>query len=278
MTSPPRRVASLLRRDDTPVPEASGPPALDLDLNQETGSTSDAGTLSTPDGQGHRLEGLLRELGSAVQRGDGPGLAAPPLASGIDAVDRMLGGGFPVGRVCEVAGPASSGRTSLGLALLARVTGAGAFAAWVDAADAFDPPSAAAAGVDLSRVLWVRPGEPEHALQGAEQVLKAGGFALAVIDLARDGERRERPLPAASGPRLRRCAAGAGAALLVLSRQRRLGAAADLALEMGRAQVRFEAGPSWLASLDARARLVRNRTGPGDRQAPVRFALAERAA
>ena len=82
----------------------------------------------------------------------------PVAPTGVAAVDALLEGGFPIGAITELAGPESSGRTSLTLSFLARVTHEGRVAAWVDVSDAFDPESAAAAGVDLDRVLWVRCG------------------------------------------------------------------------------------------------------------------------
>jgi len=80
------------------------------------------------------------------------------IPTGIPQVDELTGG-VPRGGLTEIFGPSSSGRTSLLLALLAQVTAREEVCALVDASDAFDPHSAAAAGVDLKRVLWVRCSE-----------------------------------------------------------------------------------------------------------------------
>src|SRR5687768_6124267 len=104
-----------------------------------------------------RLENVLLDLGARVQRGGLPQSASLCCPTGLPDVDRLLGGGFPRGAVSEIAGPPSSGRTSLAFALLARATARGEVVALVDAGDALDPPSAAAAGIDLARLLWVRP-------------------------------------------------------------------------------------------------------------------------
>jgi len=80
------------------------------------------------------------------------------VSSGISAIDSLTGG-LPRGCLTEVCGPASSGRTTLLLAALAAATRRGEFCAVVDASDALDPHSAAAAGVDLDRLLWVRCGD-----------------------------------------------------------------------------------------------------------------------
>ncbi len=70
----------------------------------------------------------------------------------------MLGGGLPLGAISELAGPECSGRTTLALAFVAGLTQTGRVCAWVDVSDTFDPESAAASGVDLARLLWVRCG------------------------------------------------------------------------------------------------------------------------
>jgi recombination protein RecA len=81
----------------------------------------------------------------------------PTSPTGVDAVDDLIRG-FPVGAITELTGPESSGRTSLALAFLAHVTQQGSVCAWIDASDALHGESAAAAGLDLARLLWVRCG------------------------------------------------------------------------------------------------------------------------
>jgi hypothetical protein len=77
-------------------------------------------------------------------------------AFGTDTLDRALSGGLPRGQVSEVVGPASSGRTSLAWAALASATLRGESVALIDTFDRFDPPTAHACGIELSRLLWVR--------------------------------------------------------------------------------------------------------------------------
>jgi RecA/RadA recombinase len=204
-------------------------------------------------------------------RGGGEALASGGFPTGLAALDAALGGGFPRGRVSEVVGPGCCGRTSLALALLARTTAAGELAAWVDQADALDPASAAGAGVDLGRVLWVRPREVGAALRSVEHVLQAGGFPLVLLDLYTDGAVH---VPAAAWPRLRKAAAAAGAALVLLARRRLAGTFADLALELAPARPRFESGPDWLAGFDTRVRLVRSRAAPRDPELAVPWRAA----
>jgi len=82
----------------------------------------------------------------------------PVAPTGVAEVDALLEGGLPVGAITEMVGTESSGRTSLAFSFLAGITRAGSVSAWIDVLNTFDPESAAAAGVDLSRLLWVRCG------------------------------------------------------------------------------------------------------------------------
>src|SRR4051812_29384116 len=76
--------------------------------------------------------------------------------SGVSALDARLAGGFPRGQLSELVGPRSSGRTSLLLQMIAAATARGELVALVDALDMFDVASATAAGIDLTRLLWIR--------------------------------------------------------------------------------------------------------------------------
>jgi recombination protein RecA len=81
------------------------------------------------------------------------------LATGIAEVDALLEGGLPLGGLTEITGPVCSGRSTLAASILAEATCCGASCAYVDAADAFDPLSAAAIGINLAYLLWVRAGQ-----------------------------------------------------------------------------------------------------------------------
>jgi len=232
-----------------------------------------------------RLRELLNDLGGSLRRGDGLDEGAAPARwpTGLSEIDRLLGGGFPRGRLSEIAGPASGGRTSLGLALLAQTTAAGEVVAVVDVADAFDPGSAQAAGVDLERVLWVRAPGLREALRSTEHLLTARGFSLVLLDLACAGPRSGRARAAggverapAVWPRLRKASAAAGAALVVLGRERAVGACADLALETGPGRPRFTGPPALLEGLESEVRVVRNRLGPHVTCVPVRWPQQKR--
>src|ERR1700728_2500382 len=89
-----------------------------------------------------------------------PPVMRPVASTGIPAVDELLEGGLPLGAITEVSGPQCSGRTSFALSFLSRATQVGKVCAWVDVSDSFHPESAAAAGVHLPALLWIRCGVP----------------------------------------------------------------------------------------------------------------------
>jgi hypothetical protein len=92
-----------------------------------------------------------------------PRVIRPTASTGIPALDDALRGGLPIGAITELAGPECSGRTSLALSFVAGLTQAGRVCAWVDVSDTLHPESAAAIGVDLNRLLWIRCGtEPQQ--------------------------------------------------------------------------------------------------------------------
>jgi recombination protein RecA len=87
-----------------------------------------------------------------------PKIIRPIAPTGIEALDEVLEGGLPVGAISELVGPECSGRTSVALSFLARLTEASRVCAWIDVSNTFDPVSAASAGIDLARLLWIRCG------------------------------------------------------------------------------------------------------------------------
>ena len=110
-------------------------------------------------------------------------IAPELLPAGIPSFDAAFTG-IPRGSVTDIFGAASSGRTSLMFSLMAQATDREEYCAIVDASDAFDPTSAAAAGVVLERLLWIRcGGNAEHALKATDLLLQAGGFGLVAMDL-----------------------------------------------------------------------------------------------
>jgi hypothetical protein len=99
---------------------------------------------------------LARKIPSALT--PAPRVIRPIAPTGVSEVDELLEGGLPIGAITEIIGPESSGRTGIALSFVNQLTHAGKVCAWVDVSDALCPESAAAAGIDLAHLLWVRCG------------------------------------------------------------------------------------------------------------------------
>lgn len=159
----------------------------------------------------------------------------------------------------EIVGLPSSGRTSLLVAWLGEVTQNGGVAALVDAEEAFDPATAARAGVDLRRVLWVRcRGRRDLALRAADLLARCPGLCLVGLDL---GERAPR-LPLSLAFRLRLQVRRTGTTLVVLARRRVLGPGAGLAVRTVRRGITWSGPgllPTRLARVGTRFEVVRCR-------------------
>jgi hypothetical protein len=170
----------------------------------------------------------------------------PPLqlvSSGIDELDSLTGG-LPRGAITDLYGPASSGRTSLLLSVLAAATARSEVCAIVDANDALDPESAAAAGIDLERLLWIRcRGNPEHALKAVDLLIQAGGFGFVALDLCEVRPAIVRRIPLATWFRLRRAIENTPAVLLVVEREATVKSCASLMLEMKREETAWSGAP-----------------------------------
>jgi hypothetical protein len=239
---------------------------------------------------------LRSYLASQEKLGPGSLIPFPRLAeravpetmpTGVEEIDALTGG-LPRGGLTEICGPASSGRTSLLLSLMAVATARGEVCALVDAGDAFDPESAAAAGVDLKRLLWVRCGKGcapfahrresarldpslgmkqkplaqddnlkrvEQALRAADLLLSAGGFGLVVLDLGDVPHRMARRVPLTSWFRFRRAVEHTPAVLVALEQEPCAGSCSSLVLRMTPAGTRCipqaaEAAPSHARLLD----------------------------
>jgi hypothetical protein len=190
---------------------------------------------------------------------------APEMASsGIPALDALTGG-LPRGCLMEICGPASSGRTTVFLAALAAATRRGECCVLVDASDALDPRSAADAGANLERLLWVRCGEApqrknnspqrsrgmdqkktiqenasraseqrlEQVLRATDLLLESGGFGLIVLDLAHLPPQDARRVPLTTWFRFRRAIEHTPTILLAIEQQPIAGSCSSLQLQLG---------------------------------------------
>lgn len=126
----------------------------------------------------------------------------------------------PRGRITEIVGPRSSGRTSMLHSILAAATGQGEFSALVDANDTFDPGSASGAGVALPNLIWIRcGGQVEHALRAADLVIHSGGFGVVALDLAEASPSGLRRIPSTAWFRFRRAVEPTPTVLAILASQ-----------------------------------------------------------
>jgi hypothetical protein len=182
----------------------------------------------------------LREIAPGFQHREDRG----KLSTGIPAMDRLTAGGIARGTLTEICGPVSSGRTSLLFALLSHATRQGECCAWIDAAGTFDPRSAAEAGANLDRLLWVNcDGNTEIALKAVDLLTQGGGFGVIVLDMADTPDRDVRRISLASWFRLRHAAERTGAALLVAETRINAKSCSAVQIEMKRKR------PLWLGKL-----------------------------
>jgi recombination protein RecA len=166
------------------------------------------------------------------------------IPTGIPAIDGLTGGGIPKGTLTEICGLDSTGRTALIFAVLGRATRRGECCAWIDTEGVFDPASAAEAGVELDRVLWVNcAGNAQHALKATDLLIQAGGFGLVVLDMGDTPDAVARRVSLASWFRLRQAAERTGAAMVTLERQINARSCSALQIEMRRKK------PLWIGKL-----------------------------
>ena len=164
-------------------------------------------------------------------------------ATGIAQVDAMLGGGIPRGGITEISGASSTGKTTFALAAAALITQLGNACAWVDVSDALSPEAAAAFGVELRRLLWLRMSAERHlrvtdrpwarleqGLKATDLLLQTGGFGGIVLDISDLLPQHTRRIPLATWYRFRLAAKQARTALLLLAQSPCTSSCASLAL------------------------------------------------
>jgi len=180
----------------------------------------------------------------------------------VAALDACLRGGLPRGQLSELAGPRSSGRMTLLLQMMAAATARGEIVALVDTLDRLDVGSAAAAGVDLSRLLWIRgqdiaassgPASPtdralDRALKALSLVLQAGGFGVVAIDLADVPLAAIRHIPFNTWMRVQRVIEGSDTVCVLLTSE-------PLARSAGGLTVTLAGRATWTGTSDRSRRL-----------------------
>ena len=203
---------------------------------------------------------------------------------GISQIDDLLDGGFPVGAISEITGNASAGRTTIALTYLARRTQGGCACAWIDLHDNLDPQSAAANGVCLKNLLWVRcrsgftPNATrvirhksannaqtwsrlDQAIRATDLLLQAGGFAAIVLDLADEAIEHGRRIPLATWFRFRQGADRTRCSLIVLGKAAYAQSSAAVVLECRQNRIEHASG-TVICSFNLSARRGRMRFSP----------------
>jgi recombination protein RecA len=121
--------------------------------------------------------------GSIMKLGDRVVENVPSISSGSIGLDIAMGvGGYPKGRIIEIYGPESSGKTTLAIHAIAEAQKAGGIAAIIDAEHAFDPGYATKLGVDINELLISQPDNGEQALEIADNLIRSGAIDIIVID------------------------------------------------------------------------------------------------
>ena len=145
--------------------------------------------MATRDDKMKALETALSQIerqfgkGAVMRMGGQPQVRVPTISTGSITLDAALGvGGVPRGRVVEIYGPESSGKTTLALHVIANAQRSGGLAAFIDAEHAMDPEYASRLGVNLDDLLISQPDFGEQALEIAETLIRSGSIDVIVID------------------------------------------------------------------------------------------------
>ena len=179
----------------------------------------------------HRASDLIRKRRTELREA--------PLPTSLTGLDQLLGGGLPRGELVELVGRGSCGRFAALLATLRAVTGAGEAAALVDQGAQLDPQAAAEIGIDLERLLWLRPQNLGDSLAAADLLVHTG-FPLVALDLGLPPVRGRVSL--AAWLRVARNAATHQAVVLVGSPYRLSGCAAGVVVAAGRGRGDWSSG------------------------------------
>lgn len=140
------------------------------------------------DGKSHALGLAMAQItkqfgdGAIMKLGEAQKVEVELIPSGALSLDLALGGGYPKGRIIEIYGPESSGKTTLALHAIAEVQKAGGTAAFVDAEHALDPSYAKKLGVDTDNLLISQPDNGEQALEITETLVRSNAVDLIVVD------------------------------------------------------------------------------------------------
>ena len=165
------------------------------------------------------------------------------LSTGIQQLDLLLSEGIPRGKIIEIVGSPSSGKTSLTFSILAQATSRGELVAYIDPSACFDPFFARKAGIDLQHLLWIRGGTRtlDKALKATDIVTRSGGFGVVVLDLEsrQKAHKIVEQIPLHVWFRLQRVVEATPTILLLLGREAIAGNTSDAVLSLQRNQAQW---------------------------------------
>lgn len=188
-----------------------------------------------------------RDLANRVPAALTPKIRQTPdlFPTGLVDLDVILGGGIPRGCITELSGETSSGKTSFALSTIGSITRSGAACAWIDINDALSPESAAAANIQLKRLLWLRMTDKsrstqhmqarplsrlEQAIKATDLLLQAGGFSAIVLDMSDVQAQHTSRIPLSHWYRFRLAAEQSRSALIFLTQSPCASSCASLVL------------------------------------------------
>jgi len=157
------------------------------DEEDQTGGTAAKNSANTS-AKRAALEGVLNQIersygrGSVMRLGQAENMQVETISTGSLTLDAATGGGYPRGRVVEIYGPESSGKTTLALHAIAEVQKKGGTAAFIDAEHALDPAYAAGCGVNVDDLLVSQPDSGEMALDVVDQLVRSAAVDVIVVD------------------------------------------------------------------------------------------------
>lgn len=188
-TTPPQDLIEAItkKRKEITKPKKSTKTEKLFNIHNPTSTMSDKDKSIDPN-KAKALEAALGQIsknfgdGAIMRLGEAKKVNVATVSSGSISLDLALGGGMPKGRVIEIYGPESSGKTTMALHTVAEFQKSGGQAAFVDAEHALDPEYAAKIGVDVDNLLISQPDTGEQALEIVETLVRSGAVDVIVID------------------------------------------------------------------------------------------------
>lgn len=200
----------------------------------------------------------------------------PPLKTGLDHLDSLLQGGIPRGKISEITGDPSSGKTGLAFSIMRQATQNEEIVAYIDAFNSLDPYLAWNAGVHLSQLLWVRCKSNSKidpvqlALKAADILSQGGGVGVIFLDLSPVASFPQHSIPSSNWFRLQRAISGTRTSIIALTSGYSICGASGLALSLSRMKSEWSSSQRTIRSYESS---FQNRVGRGKKRSKRRQAF-----